>query len=134
MKVATYCRISTDEVRQPYSLDAQADRLNSYVQSQDGWRLVHKYIDQKSGKSTDRPGLQQALEGAREGRYELLLVYKVDRLSRSISGLVRILENLNLAGVGFRSASEPFDTSTAAGPDDGPTSGRLCGIREGDDR
>ncbi|MGH2812644.1 MAG: recombinase family protein [Actinomycetota bacterium] len=115
MKVATYTRISTDEQRQPYSLGAQAERLNAYIFSQDGWRLVRTYQDQMSGKSLERPGLQHALKEAKHGLYELLLVFKVDRLARSTGGLARVLEQLESAGVAFRSASEPFDTSTAAG-------------------
>ena len=47
MRVATYTRISTDEDHQPYSLDAQADRLGNYVASQDGWELVRRFTDQK---------------------------------------------------------------------------------------
>lgn len=58
---------------------------------------------------------RKALSDARDGRYDLLLVYKVDRLARSIGGLVKILEELTASGVEFRSASEPFDTSSAAG-------------------
>ena len=115
MKVATYTRISTDESRQPFSLEAQSERLKAYISSQDGWKLFRAYTDQMSGKTLDRPGLQQALDDAKLGRFELLLVYKVDRLGRSMSGLVKVLEELQQVGVGFRSASEPFDTSTAAG-------------------
>ena len=115
MKIATYCRISTDEERQPFSLDAQADRLAAYISAQPSWRHVRSYADQMSGKSLDRPGLQQALADARTGRYELLLVFKVDRLVRSTGGLARVLEELQATGVAFRSASEPFETSTAAG-------------------
>jgi len=55
------------------------------------------------------------LADAKTGRYDLLLVFKVDRLARSTGGLARVLEELDGAGVAFRSASEPFDTSTAAG-------------------
>jgi site-specific DNA recombinase len=115
MDVATYCRISTDEERQPFSLDAQTERLATYIAAQPEWRHVRSYTDQISGKSLDRPGLQQALGDARRCRYELLLVFKVDRLARSTGGLARVLEELDSTGVAFRSASEPFDTSTAAG-------------------
>ncbi len=115
MKVATYTRISTDEERQPFSLEAQTDRLKANITSQDGWRLVASFTDQVSGKTLSRPGLQQALAEARLGRFDLLLVYRVDRLSRSVRGLAQILEDLEGAGVSFRSATEPFDTTTAAG-------------------
>jgi site-specific DNA recombinase len=81
--------ISTDEERQPFSLDAQTERLATYIAAQPEWRHVRSYTDQISGKSLDRPGLQQALGDARRCRYELLLVFKVDRLARSTGGLAR---------------------------------------------
>jgi site-specific DNA recombinase len=115
MRVATYARISTDEERQPFSLEAQADRLAAYVSTQPGWTLARSYTDQMTGKTLERPGLQSALADARAGRYDLLLVFKVDRLARSTSGLLLVLEQLQGASVAFRSASEPLDTSTAAG-------------------
>jgi hypothetical protein len=115
MRVATYTRISTDEEHQPYSLEAQASRLQSYISSQDGWLLVRSFSDQKSGATTDRPQLQQALDEARSGRFDLLLVYRVDRFSRSVRGLAQLLEELDRAGIAFRSATEPFDIATPAG-------------------
>jgi site-specific DNA recombinase len=115
VRVATYTRISTDEEHQPFSLEAQALRLDSYIQSQDSWQLVHRFTDQMSGSTLDRHGLQQAFAYARAKRYDMLLVYRVDRLSRSVRGLAQILEDLDHAGVSFRSATEPFDTGTAAG-------------------
>jgi site-specific DNA recombinase len=115
VRVATYTRISTDEDHQPYSLDAQAERLGAYVKSQPDWELTTRFSDQASGASTERPGLQRALVEARAGRFDLLLVYRVDRFSRSVRGLAQLLEELDAAGVAFRSATEPFDTTTPAG-------------------
>ncbi len=115
MRVATYTRISTDEDHQPYSLEAQASRLESYVGSQEHWTLVRSFSDQLSGATLERPGLRRALQEARAGRFDLLLVYRVDRLARSVRGLAQVLEELDQAGVAFRSATEPFDTSSPAG-------------------
>ena len=115
MRIATYTRISTDEDHQPYSLDAQADRLGNYVASQDGWELVRRFTDQASGATTERPGLKRALAEAKAGRFDLLLVYRVDRFARSVRGLAQLLEELDGVGVAFRSATEPFDTTTPAG-------------------
>ncbi len=115
MRVATYTRISTDEAHQPYSLEAQATRLGSYIASQDDWSLVRQFSDQASGASTERPELTRALTEARAGRFDLLLVYRVDRFARSVRGLATLLEQLDSAGVAFRSATEPFDTATPAG-------------------
>ena len=64
MRVATYTRISTDEDRQPFSLGAQAARLEAYARSQDGWRIVRRFTDQASGATLDRPGLHQAVQEA----------------------------------------------------------------------
>ena len=117
VRVGKYKRRSTDEDHQPFSIEAQDARLNAYIASQDGWHHdpACDFSDNKSGYTLDRPGLQRALTFARAGRYELLLVAKVDRLSRSIRGLTQILDDLDTAGVAFRSATEPFDTATPAG-------------------
>jgi site-specific DNA recombinase len=115
MRIATYTRISTDEDRQPFSLGAQEERSDAYAASQDGWRIVRRFSDQASGATLERAGLQQALSEASAGVYELLLVYRVDRLSRNVRQLAQLAEDLDRAGVALRSATEPFDTSSAAG-------------------
>jgi DNA invertase Pin-like site-specific DNA recombinase len=115
MRIATYTRISTDEDRQPFSLGAQSERLEAYARSQDGWRIVRRFTDQASGATLDRPGLRQAMTEASAGVYELLLVYRVDRLSRSVRQLAQTAEDLERSGVALRSATEPFDTSSPAG-------------------
>jgi site-specific DNA recombinase len=115
MRIATYTRISTDEEHQPYSLEAQAQRLSAYADSQDGWTIARRFSDQMSGATLERPGLQRALAEAQGKRFDLLLVYRVDRLARSVRGLAQVLEALDQAGVLFRSATEPFDTASSAG-------------------
>src|SRR6266550_284140 len=115
MRIATYTRISTDEAHQPYSLEAQSERLGAYAKSQEDWKIVRRFTDQASGASLERPGLERALQEAAAKRFDLLLVYRVDRLSRSVRGLAQLLEQLDQAEVGFRSASEPFDTTNSAG-------------------
>ena len=115
MRIAAYTRISTDEDRQPFSLGAQAERLESYARSQDGWRIVRRFTDQASGATLERPGLRDALAEAKAGVYELLLVYRVDRLSRNVRQLAQTADELERSGVALRSATEPFDTSSPAG-------------------
>jgi site-specific DNA recombinase len=116
-RVGTYTRRSTDEDHQPFSIEAQDARLVAYIASQDDWwhDPICTFTDDKSGYTLDRPDLQRALTYARAGRYDVLLVAKVDRLSRSIRGLTQILDELDAAGIAFRSATEPFDTATPAG-------------------
>ncbi len=115
LRVAIYIRRSTDEEHQPFSLEAQESKLRAYITSQPGWSLVAAFPDDASGATLERPGLQKALAAARAGRFDVLLVYRVDRLTRRIRDLVALLDDLDTAGVAFRSATEPFDTSTAAG-------------------
>jgi site-specific DNA recombinase len=115
VRVATYTRISTDEAHQPYSLEAQETRLDAYMASQEGWEHVASFTDQLSGATLERPGIGRALAQARAGRFDVLLVYRTDRLSRSVRGLAQVIEDLDAAGVAFRSATEPFDTQAAAG-------------------
>ena len=83
-RVALYTRISTDETNQPYSLGAQRDRLLAHVTSQPGWQVVAEYEDRASGKSLERPALADARRAAAAGSYDLLLVFRVDRLSRNL--------------------------------------------------
>jgi site-specific DNA recombinase len=115
--VGKYKRRSTDEDHQPFSIEAQDAKLDAYIASQDDWQPHPDcdFTDNKSGYTLERPGLQRALTFARAGRYDVLLVAKVDRLSRSIRGLTQILDDLDSASVAFRSATEPFDTATPAG-------------------
>ncbi len=115
MRVATYTRISTDEDHQPFSLGAQQERLLAYSGVQEGWQVVRQFTDQTSGATLERPGLKTALEEAASGVFELLLVWRVDRLSRNVRQLAQLVEELDKAGVALRSATEPFDTSSAAG-------------------
>ena len=115
VQVATYTRISTDETNQPYSLGAKRDRLDAFVASQPGWQVVARYPDQASGKSLERAALTELRAAAVAGRFDLLLVYRVDRLSLNLGQLVALIEELAGHGVGFRSATEPFDTANPAG-------------------
>ncbi|MEA3077262.1 MAG: site-specific recombinase, partial [Actinomycetota bacterium] len=80
-----------------------------------GWVHVETYTDQISGAKADRPDLSRAMRDARLGRFDVLLVYRVDRFARSLKVLVGLLEELESYGVAFRSATEPIDTSTATG-------------------
>ncbi len=66
-RVALYLRISTDEDHQPFSLEAQQDRLAAFVPTQPGWEHVKTYVDQTSGAYAERPGLSDALRDARLG-------------------------------------------------------------------
>ncbi len=96
-----------------YSLSMQRQRMQEFAKSQ-GWTIRNHYTDDGySGKDTDRPGLQQMLAEARPG--EVILVYRLDRLTRSVLDLHTLLNTFEERGILFRSVTEPFDTTTPSG-------------------
>jgi site-specific DNA recombinase len=115
IRVCLYTRISTDEENQPTSLHTQRERLEAFCAAQEGWSIVAHHEDQSTGAKLDRPGLQAALDLARSGAIDLLLVYRVDRLSRKVRQLAQLTEELDGLNVVLKSATEPFDTGAAAG-------------------
>ncbi len=116
-KIAFYVRISTDEDHQKYSLRAQRAQLEAYCtrQYEEPCAITKVYSDEDSGARIDRPGLQEMLRDACTGAFDALLVFRVDRVSRKIRDLAAIIDYLDEHGVIFKSISEPFDTSHAAG-------------------
>jgi site-specific DNA recombinase len=114
-RVCLYTRISTDEENQPTSLASQHERLEAFCKVQEDWRIIAHHEDRATGTKLDRPGLQAALDLARQGRIDQLLVYRIDRLSRKVRQLASIAEELAKLDVTLRSATEPFDTGAAAG-------------------
>lgn len=114
-RTCLYTRISTDEENQPTSLASQHERLEAFCKVQEDWRIIAHHEDRATGTKLDRPGLQAALDLARQGRIDQLLVYRIDRLSRKVRQLASIAEELDNLGVTLRSATEPFDTGSAAG-------------------
>lgn len=117
IKVAIYVRVSTQEqADEGYSIQAQRDRLISYCKAKDF--IIHDiYVDGGfSGASLDRPGIQQVIEGAKAKLFDCVLVYKLDRLSRSQRDTLFLIEEVFIKhNVDFISLNESFDTSTAFG-------------------
>ena len=116
-RIAFYTRISTDEDHQKYSLGAQKDRLEAYCKSQfdDDWALFKTYRDTESGTHMNRPGLEEMLYDASTKAFDILLVFRVDRLSRKVRELAQMVDDLTKNGVTLKSITEPFDTASAAG-------------------
>jgi site-specific DNA recombinase len=116
VRVATYRRASTDEGNQPYSLDAQSMRLDAYVPGQPGWTVVADYVERASGKNVEgRPQLKRLQRDAADGKFDVVLVMRIDRWSRSLVDLLDTVDLLAGHGVAFHSATEHFDTSTPLG-------------------
>ena len=116
-KVALYIRVSTQEqVQEGYSIDAQTERLQAYCKAKD-WIVFGTYTDAGfSGSNTKRPALQRLLSDVRAGLVDCVLVYKLDRLSRSQKDTLMLIEDEFLSrDVAFVSMSENFDTSTPLG-------------------
>ncbi len=116
-RIAFYTRISTDEDHQKYSLDAQRDRLESYARAQYGeeWTLFKVYRDQDSGTHMRRTGLVEMLADAKAHSFDVLLVYRVDRLSRKLRQLAQMIDDMTEWGVALKSITEPFDSGNLAG-------------------
>src|SRR5262249_20351425 len=98
-----------------FSIDAQLKPLKNYINSQPNWTLVLEFSDDASGATTDRPDLQRALRAAKAGRYDVLLVVRVDRFSRRLSGLLDLLHELDDAGAASVEATDPSDPTTGIG-------------------
>ena len=121
VRCAIYTRVSTDQgLEQDFnSLDAQYDASQSYIRSQAhaGWTLVlSKYDDGGfSGGDTDRPALQRLLEDVRGGKIDVIVVYKVDRLTRSLADFAKLVELFDQHSVSFVSVTQQFNTTTSMG-------------------
>lgn len=116
MTVALYIRVSTlEQATEGYSIAAQKERLIAYCMAQ-GWTNYKVYVDEGvSAKDTDRPLLNQLLDHIKKGQISMILVYRLDRLTRSVSDLYNLLKMLDQHNCAFKSATEIYDTSTAMG-------------------
>ena len=120
-RCAIYTRKSTEDgLEQEFnSLDAQREACAAYVLSQrhEGWVLVPGLYDDGgfSGGTLERPGLRALLEEVRARRIDVIVVYKVDRLTRSLAGFAKIVETLDAADASFVSVTQAFNTTTSMG-------------------
>jgi site-specific DNA recombinase len=121
VRCAIYTRVSTDSgLDQEFnSLDAQYDASQAYIRSQAhaGWTLIKTRYDDGgfSGGSTDRPALQQLLADIEARRVNIIVVYKVDRLTRSLADFAKLVELFDAHGVSFVSVTQQFNTTTSMG-------------------
>lgn len=116
-KVAIYVRVSTtSQAEEGYSIEEQKDKLTSYCNIKD-WTVYNVYVDGGfSGSNTERPALEQLIKDAKKKLFDTVLVYKLDRLSRSQKDTLYLIEDVFIENdIDFVSLLENFDTSTPFG-------------------
>ena len=113
IRCAIYTRKSSEEgLEQSFnSLDAQREACEAYIVSQrhEGWQLMHSQYDDGgfSGGNMERPALKRLLEDIAAKRVDTVVVYKVDRLTRSLADFAKIVEQFDKQGTGFRRERNP---------------------------
>ena len=121
VRAVVYTRKSSEEgLDQEFnSLDAQYEACTAYIASQrhEGWKLVKQRFDDGgvSGGTMDRPALKALLDEVDKGLIDMIVVYKIDRLTRSLSDFARLIERLEKAGCSFVSVTQSFNTSSSMG-------------------
>lgn len=116
-RVALYCRVSTEDPAERSTIDAQRDFLRNYVNLY-GLAVADEYADDGCSGTVplgERPEGRRLPEAAQNGAFGVVLVYRIDRLGRSLSTLLEANDVLSQHGVTIRSASEPFDTGSNIG-------------------
>ena len=116
MKIGIYTRVSTEEQAvHGVSLIAQENALMEYAKKHD-YKVVDVYSDEGLSATTlDRPGLQRLLEDVRQGRIDLILITKLDRLSRGVANYYKIADVLENNNCGWKTILEDYDSTTASG-------------------
>ena len=118
VKAALLARVSREEQVEGYSLDAQARAFREMVEQRD-WDTYHEYVEEGRSAHTEnvrnRPVFLEAINDALAGRYDVLIVHKIDRFSRKLRITLEYFEKLGKAGVGFMSLHEQIDYSTPQG-------------------
>src|SRR5699024_4712486 len=114
--IAIYIRVSTlEQANEGYSIAAQRERLVAYCKAQ-GWNDYKFYVDEGvSAKDTERPELQKMFKDMRDGLINMILVYRLDRFTRRVIDLHKMLEEMKKYNCAFKSATEVYDTSNAMG-------------------
>lgn len=116
-RVAIYCRVSTvEQAEEGYSIDSQYQNIKEYCE-REGHEIYKLYEDRGiSGKNiSNRPGIKKLLEDAKNNKFDLVLSWKLNRLSRKLLDILNIVEFLDKHNVAFRSLTESFETETPSG-------------------
>lgn len=117
LKTGIYLRVSTEEqAKEGFSINAQKEKLTSYAKVND-WEIIDYYIDDGiSAKNLkDRPNINRLIEDVESGKVNNVLVYKLDRLTRSVKDLINLIELFEIHNCSFNSLTEKLDTTNAVG-------------------
>ena len=110
-RIAIYARVSTDR----QSTESQLNALREYAGKR-AWAISKEYIDEGyTGSNTKRPAFTSMMADAKKRKFDVLLVYKLDRLSRSLKDLITTLDDLKSMGIDFISYDNGLDTTTPTG-------------------
>jgi len=110
VKLVLYLRVSTES----QNTEGQEAELKEYAKHR-GWEVTRIYRDKVSGTRTSRPALDELMADAKKHRFGIIAVWRIDRLGRSVSHLLQVLETFRSHGIEFVSISEAIDTSSATG-------------------
>ena len=121
LRCAIYTRKSTEHgLDQEFnSLDAQREACEAYIKSQasQGWKVLPQHYDDPaySGGDLDRPALKRLLRDVEAGRIEVVVVYKLDRLTRSLVDFAKLVETFDARSISFVAVTQQFNTTTSMG-------------------
>ena len=121
LRCAVYTRKSTEHgLDQEFnSLDAQREACEAYIKSQasQGWKLLSQHYDDPaySGGTLDRPALKKLLVDIAAGRIDVVVVYKIDRLTRSLADFAKLVETFDARSISFVAVTQQFNTTTSMG-------------------
>ncbi len=115
-RVAIYSRVSTEEqAKEGLSVEAQIDKCKSFCSARD-WKIFKIYKDAGFSAGTmNRPALELLLRDADEKKFDIILVYKIDRFSRKLKDLIMVLDKLKEKEINFTSVTEQIDTTNVMG-------------------
>lgn len=116
LKAAIYVRVSTEEqANEGYSIEAQKEKLIAFCKSQD-WQVYNIYADEGfSAKDLNRPAIQRLIQDAKNKCFDIVVFYKLDRLSRSLKDLTFLIDTFEKVNIKIKSLTEPFDTTAPVG-------------------
>src|SRR6476661_4525570 len=121
LRCAIYTRKSTEHgLEQEFnSLDAQREACEAYIKSQasQGWKVLPQHYDDPaySGGNLDRPALKKLLRDIEHGKVDVVVVYKIDRLTRSLSDFAKLVEAFDARSISFVAVTQQFNTTTSMG-------------------